>query len=199
AFEQANRNSVVTELADVQSDHEAKPKNSAELDEPETPIAPKVAPLKKKPEKIKATKPKKGGRLLGGLALSVSVIGVALAAFAILSQKDIRLAADQSMNRIDAAIGDLVSQTDGIVADMAGVQSDVQANTVRIDDIGGLRRDLQTVATALTAVRTELDAVKETVDRHGVAIEETRKGITELRGQVKQLNSQPAVDRKSTR
>lgn len=190
AFDQATKNDPAKELSEAGND--SLTSNEPQIGDAEKIIStgePIEAPIKAKPEKIKALKQKKGGSFVGVVALLLSVIAVGIAGFSVVNQKAGQAAALKNVESMDSAIGNLNAKTDELTAELAGTVKDVQSNSNRLASIDGLRKEIQSLQSTISVMRSEMDSFKSSLETQGVSIDEHQKQINELGDQIKKLDA----------
>ena len=193
AFEQASQNDSVREFGETENDasipEEPQIGNTDEIISSGEPIE---APVRAKPEKVKAPKQKKGGGFVVVIAVLLSFVALGIAGYSVINQKAIQVAAQKNMESLDTAIGSLNTKTDELTANLAGTQKDVLTNSDRLVAVDGIRKDIQNMQETISGLRSELDGFKGDLVSQGTSIEKHQKEIDELGEQIKKLNARAA-------
>jgi archaellum component FlaC len=151
------------------------------------------APSKRKPvDKPRAVK-SGGGKILGGIAVVISLLALLVSVYIGVQQSSGDEGIHQSMMGMTESIFDLNLRNEEITKGFSDTRLSVQNNDGRIATLGQVHSDIQVIRSALNGVQDELIDIRAVLDNQEKVLDEHRSDIDLVSQEVKTLSERPPV------
>ena len=191
-FEDAKKNSGHNELEDI-SDLIHLDGVDEEVDVKEEPVLtqPVAPPKKLKKEKIKPTRPKSNGKIIGIFSLIVSVAAVGIASYTAIAIKSEKNNAIASQEKTDEAIGQLNKTTTELSSDLSKTKRNVESVTAQKAQMAEFNKGMGLLKSDISLIKNEMNELKSRLEASDKSIKEQRSQVQAMQEQLETIRHRP--------